>query len=114
MAKEKKTVANAAGNGVTASKVVSGAAEQVKVFEAVIEYRSMDDIKCNSHNARTHSPKQIQQISASIKAFGLPDQRLGLCRCQHVQTRAHGRTHGPSYGEAVAHGDRCDKGLLNP
>ena len=70
MAKEKKTVANAAGNGVTASKVVSGAAEQVKVFEAVIEYRSMDDIKCNSHNARTHSPKQIQQISASIKAFG--------------------------------------------
>jgi len=67
MALYKKSAANAAS---TASKVVTGAAEQVKAFEAVIQYRSLDDLKSNSHNARSHSPRQIQQIAASIKEFG--------------------------------------------
>jgi DNA modification methylase len=67
MVQDKKSAANAAG---TASNVVAGVAEQVKAFEAVIQYRSIDDLKSNSHNARTHSPKQIQQIAASIKEFG--------------------------------------------
>ncbi len=70
MMQDKKTAANAAGNGVTASSVVAGAAEQVKAFEAAIQYRSIDDLKNNSHNARTHSAKQIHQIAASIKEFG--------------------------------------------
>ena len=70
MVQDKKSAANAAGNGVTASSAVAGAAEQVKAFEAVIQYRSIDDLKNNSHNARTHSAKQIQQIAASIKEFG--------------------------------------------
>ena len=38
MVQDKKSAANAAGNGLTASNVVAGAAEQVKAFEAVIQY----------------------------------------------------------------------------
>lgn len=61
---DKKTATNAAGNGVIAPSVVA-AAEQV-----IIEYRSIDGLKNNSHNARTHPDKQIQRIAASIKEFG--------------------------------------------
>ena len=61
---DKKTATNAAGNGVIAPSVVA-AAEQV-----IIEYRSIDGFKNNSHNARTHPDKQIQRIAASIKEFG--------------------------------------------
>lgn len=35
-----------------------------------IEHRSSSDLRPYSRNARTHSPKQIAEIAASIKAFG--------------------------------------------
>jgi ParB-like chromosome segregation protein Spo0J len=35
-----------------------------------IEYRAPRDLKPNPRNARTHSPKQIRSIAASIRRFG--------------------------------------------
>jgi hypothetical protein len=35
-----------------------------------IAYRSPSELKPYTRNARTHSPKQIAEIAASIKAFG--------------------------------------------
>ncbi|MBX9927116.1 MAG: ParB/Srx family N-terminal domain-containing protein [Hyphomicrobiaceae bacterium] len=35
-----------------------------------IEHRPPDALKPYGRNARTHSPKQISEIAASIKAFG--------------------------------------------
>jgi len=35
-----------------------------------VEHRSPSDLKPYARNARTHSPKQIAEIAASIKAFG--------------------------------------------
>ena len=41
-----------------------------KNFDHVICRRPVDDLKPNENNARTHSPKQIQKIAASIREFG--------------------------------------------
>jgi ParB/RepB/Spo0J family partition protein len=41
-----------------------------KIFDAVIFQRHVDDLKPDPRNARTHSPKQIQKLAASIKEFG--------------------------------------------
>jgi hypothetical protein len=35
-----------------------------------IQYRPTSELKPATRNARTHSPKQIQQIAASIRQFG--------------------------------------------
>lgn len=35
-----------------------------------IEHRLLSELKPYARNARTHSPKQIAEIAASIKAFG--------------------------------------------
>ena len=35
-----------------------------------IVYRHVTDLVANPHNARTHSPKQIRQLEASIQEFG--------------------------------------------
>jgi ParB-like chromosome segregation protein Spo0J len=40
------------------------------MLQAQIELRSVADLKANPRNARTHSPKQISQIAASIAEFG--------------------------------------------
>lgn len=42
----------------------------LKPFEAVIEYRTVTELKVNPRNARRHSKKQVQQIAASIREFG--------------------------------------------
>jgi ParB-like chromosome segregation protein Spo0J len=39
-------------------------------YQRQIEYRAISTIKPNPRNARTHSPKQISQIAASIREFG--------------------------------------------
>jgi DNA modification methylase len=41
----------------------------LKPFEAVIEYRALEELKVNPRNARTHSKKQVQQLAASIREF---------------------------------------------
>lgn len=46
--------------------------ERIQVFcpPLLIVNRRISDLKANSHNARTHSKRQIKQIAASIKQFG--------------------------------------------
>lgn len=41
-----------------------------EAFAPVIELRPVKDLKVNKRNARTHSPRQIQQIAASVSEFG--------------------------------------------
>jgi len=41
-----------------------------------IEYRSVDGLKPSSRNPRTHSKKQIQKLSASIRQFGFVNPLL--------------------------------------
>ena len=38
--------------------------------QLAITYKSVDALKLNPHNSRTHSPRQIKQIAESIKTFG--------------------------------------------
>ena len=39
-------------------------------FAPVIEQRAVKDLKVNRRNARSHSDRQVQQIAASVRAFG--------------------------------------------
>jgi DNA modification methylase len=55
-----------AGDKVTKTE----AAQAFSSFEPVIEYRPVRELKASSRNARTHTPKQIQQIAASVREFG--------------------------------------------
>ena len=41
-----------------------------KIFDRVLSWRPVVDLKPYANNARTHSPKQIQQLAASIQEFG--------------------------------------------
>jgi ParB-like chromosome segregation protein Spo0J len=41
-----------------------------------IEMRSPSDLKSYTHNARTHSPEQINQLAASIREFGFTNPVL--------------------------------------
>ncbi len=41
-----------------------------KIFDAVNSQRQVGELKPDPRNARTHSPKQIQKLAASIKEFG--------------------------------------------
>lgn len=43
-------------------------------------YRRLDELKFNPRNARRHSDKQINQIAASIRAFGEPCRDIMLKR----------------------------------
>lgn len=47
-----------------------------RTLQAQIEHRSVADLKANPRNARTHSPKQISQIAASIAEFGFTNPVL--------------------------------------
>lgn len=49
---------------------MSNSNEIPKAFDHVISWRKVDDLKPYANNARTHSPKQIQQIAASMGEFG--------------------------------------------
>jgi DNA modification methylase len=53
-----------------AGQATTKAAQAFASFESVIEYRLVRELKPSSRNARTHSPKQIQQIAASVREFG--------------------------------------------
>lgn len=55
----------------------------MKIFELKIESMSVDSLIPDPRNARTHSPKQIKQLSKSIKTFGflipiLADQKNNI------------------------------------
>lgn len=41
-----------------------------------IEYTTINSIKTNEHNCRTHSPEQVDQIAESIKVFGFTNPLL--------------------------------------
>ena len=73
MKKEPKIAANATNAQVKVSDVAAGAgiAAALASCEAVIEYRSPADLKPDSRNARTHSDKQVQLLTAAIKEFGV-------------------------------------------
>lgn len=62
------TTTRTADNAATTN--LAGGPGMPKAFEAVIELRALGDLKPSPRNARTHSPKQIQKIAASIKEFG--------------------------------------------
>lgn len=47
-----------------------------RTLQAQIEHRSVAGLKANPRNARTHSPKQISQIAASIAEFGFTNPIL--------------------------------------
>ena len=51
-------------------------AHSQKIDTLEIEYRSLDALKPDPRNARTHSRKQIDQIAASITAFGFTNPIL--------------------------------------
>ena len=73
MKNEQGAATNAADPPV-ASKVAAGPASitaAMKPCEAVIEYRSPEELKPNRRNARTHSGKQVQLLAAAIKEFAV-------------------------------------------
>ena len=41
-----------------------------KAFAPVVEVRAVKGLKVNPRNARSHSPRQVQQIAASVREFG--------------------------------------------
>jgi DNA modification methylase len=41
-----------------------------KAFAPVVELRAAKGLKVNPRNARSHSPRQVQQIAASVREFG--------------------------------------------
>ena len=41
-----------------------------KIFDHVVSCRPVDDLEPYASDARTHIPKQIQQIAAGIRRFG--------------------------------------------
>jgi DNA modification methylase len=45
-------------------------------YELAIEYRSIDTLSANPHNARTHSKHQLRQIANSLEAFGFTNPVL--------------------------------------
>ncbi len=49
---------------------MSNLSDPFEAFKPVISWRLVDELKPNPRNARTHRPKQIQQIAASIREFG--------------------------------------------
>ena len=49
---------------------MSNSNEIPRVFDHVLSRRPVADLKPYARNARTHNPKQIQQIAASIREFG--------------------------------------------
>lgn len=63
-ARRKKPVEEAAAAGQTA------VLEPAKPAELVVVYRDVSELVPYVNNARTHSPAQVDQIAASIKAFG--------------------------------------------
>ena len=44
--------------------------------EMIVRMRAPDDLKPFKHNARTHPPKQIEQIVASMRRFGFTNPIL--------------------------------------
>ncbi len=48
----------------------------MKSFEPLIEWCSLAELRASSKNARTHSPKQVQQIADSIREFGFTNPVL--------------------------------------
>jgi DNA modification methylase len=71
--KKKAALKAANENQPEGTKVPAATVEAVKAFEtfeAVIEMQPLQDLKPSPRNARTHRPKQVQQIAASIEAFG--------------------------------------------
>ena len=49
---------------------MSDSNEFLQPFDHVVSWRPVDDLKPYPRNARTHSPKQLRQIAASIREFG--------------------------------------------
>lgn len=73
MQEARRTVRNAANATklVPSVELARGQLRQaVRPFEAIVEYRAVADLQDNRRNARLHSPKQVQQIAASIREFG--------------------------------------------
>src|SRR5829696_1681412 len=48
----------------------SGATRDLTGLNLAVEHRSLDQLIPYARNARTHSPAQVEQIAASIQAFG--------------------------------------------
>ncbi len=46
------------------------------ILSRTLESVLMTDLKPNPRNARTHSPKQVRQVAASIKKFGFTNPVL--------------------------------------
>ena len=59
-----------------------------------IEQMAPSDLKPYSRNARTHSPKQIAQIAASIRTFGFNNPVL-IDRAETI-IAGHGRVEAAS------------------
>jgi DNA modification methylase len=60
-----------------------------------IEYKNIDRLKRRSRNPRTHSPKQIRQLAASIKQFGFVSPVL--IDSSDVVIAGHGRVEAAKF-----------------
>ena len=60
--------------------------------ELLITYQPVSDLKTNPRNARTHTKRQIHQISESIKAFGFTNPVL--LDHDNMIVAGHGRVAG--------------------
>ena len=49
---------------------MSNSKEVLRVFDHALSWRPVVDLKPYARNARTHSPKQIQKLAASITMVG--------------------------------------------
>lgn len=61
---------------MTDRKTGAGAPALPEEIRLRIEYRGVDDLTPYEGNARTHSPKQVTQIAASIRTFGFTNPVL--------------------------------------
>ena len=66
----KGAASNAADGQGVATELATAQKELTTAFSGVIERRSIDQLKANPRNARTHSKKQVQVLAASIREFG--------------------------------------------
>ena len=57
-------------SAVSQAAMTAEAKKAFQSFEAVSQMRPLSELKPSPHNARTHSPRQVQQIAASIREFG--------------------------------------------
>lgn len=82
------------------------------VNELKLEYRNVTDLRAYQRNARTHPPKQIEQLAAAIKEFGFTNPILISDAGEIIA--GHGRFEAAKLLELAQVPTICLSGLTDP